>query len=151
MKTVAFLQNMWVKPHQVPKVQRWASTSEEREGMIHYALFAGCKTGRTLKLALGDDLCAQIIWQEASPVIADNPKDYHAPDAKHIWEVLNKHQPDSILCLTRTGQEQIFVACRNWCAANGRPPMKFVSAPHPAARGAHVFADLQEAARRLVS
>lgn len=49
MKTVAFLQNMWVRPHQVAVVAKDGAASDMRERLIRYALFAGCVTGRRLK------------------------------------------------------------------------------------------------------
>jgi hypothetical protein len=144
MKTVAFLQNMWVLPRSVKSVVRFGPTTNERERMIAYALFAGCHTGRVLKRAFGEEACNAIIWQEANPTVADNPKTYYPPDQQHIRAVLDKHQPEAVLCLTGRGFQEVYAACQTW-----RGGVRFVSAPHPAARGANVFADLVEAARRL--
>lgn len=147
MKTVAFLQNMWVRnPERVKRQIERDTTGKLRERLIKHALFAGCLTGRRLRQAFGD-LCDTIIWEEASPVIADNPRDYYPPDPDHIRAVLDKHHPDAVLCLTRRGFEYIYAICREWRGLN----LIFVSAPHPAARGSFVVGDLQEAARRLRS
>lgn len=123
---VAFLQNMWVLPRQVATVSRWGALSEERERMIAYALFAGCVTGRRLKQVLGEELCEHITWQEASPVIAANPKDYHAPDTIHIRAVLDKHKPKVVLCFTKAGEPVIR-------GIVGDEAM-FIGCPHPACR-----------------
>lgn len=111
MKIVAFLQNMWVLPSQVDGVSRWGATSPQRERMIHYALFAGCLTGRRLRQYLGEELCSEIKWQEANPTIADNPRDYFPPDRMHIGRVFMKHQPDLVLCFTKRGEKEVREMC----------------------------------------
>jgi hypothetical protein len=126
VKIVAFLQNMWVRPHQVQTVIRWSPTSEQRERMIEYSLFAGCRSGQVLKRGLGDDLCSGIRWQEASPVVADNPMDYHPPDPDHIKAVLEKHRPQVVLCFTKTGETCIRQTVGDTA--------KFISCLHPAYR-----------------
>lgn len=123
---VAFLQNMWVRPHQVARVSRFDPLSEERKRMTAYALFAGCVTGRRLKRALGEDICSRIVWQEASPVVADNPRDYHPPDLQHVRAVLNKYQPQLVLCFTRAGEGLIRTMLDEGTV--------FVPCQHPAAR-----------------
>jgi hypothetical protein len=88
MKIVAFLQNMWVRnPESARRILKRAP--QVRERLIAYSLFAGCLTGRRLKAALGEELCQSIVWEEASPVIADNAKDYHPPDGRkgdEVWD-----------------------------------------------------------------
>jgi len=136
MKIVAFLQNMWVKPRQVKTVSKWPPLSEERERMIEYALFAGCLTGRRLKAALGEDVCNLIVWQEANPTIADNPKTYYPPDREHIRAVLEHHKPDMVICFTKAGEAAIREALPPW--------LKFFPCVHPAARGADTVKQLAE-------
>jgi hypothetical protein len=132
MKIVAFLQNMWVRnPEAARRILR--RSPEVRERLIAYALFAGCLTGRRLKAALGEDLCQSIVWEEASRVISDNPKDYHAPDAEHIKAVLAKHRPEVVLCFSR-GAEKVI---RQLCSC------RMISAPHPATRLKDIVARLQ--------
>ena len=141
MKIVAFLQNMWVRdPVKTRQAFDRYTTGRLREAFIAHALFSGCVTGRRLRHAFGD-LCDVIVWEEPSPVIADNPRDYFPPDPKHVAAVLRKHGPDIVLCFSRRAELDIFNLLPKGCS--------FVSCPHPAARGAHVIADLDAAALRL--
>lgn len=134
MKIVAFLQNMWVRnPARVRRMLDRDTTGKLRERVLAHALFAGCLTGRRLRAGLGEELCDSIVWEEASPVIADNPQDYHAPDPEHIRRVLAKHQPDLVLCFTKRGEQEILAAC----------DCQVISAPHPAARSADVTEHLE--------
>ena len=141
MKIVAFLQNMWVSPNRVAYVSSFNPVSETRELMIAYALFAGCLTGRRLEQVFGEQLCSDIIWQEANPTIADNPRTYYPPDNKHIAAVLSKHSPDVILCFTRAGEDAI----------KGLMPYAVMFFPciHPAARGKDTLDRLRHTARAL--
>jgi hypothetical protein len=112
--------------------------------MMEYALFAGCLTGRRLKTAFGP-ICENIIWEEASPVVADNPRDYHPPDIDHVRSVLVEHKPDVVLCFTRRGEEVL----RVWCHMFGLPEYRFLTAPHPAARGSDTVPELNRMATDL--
>jgi hypothetical protein len=94
--------------------------------MIHYALFAGCTTGRRLEAALGEDLCSCIRWQEANPFVANNPKDYFPPDPVHIRAVLSKHKPNVVLSFTKAGEAVIRTLLDEGTV--------FIPCPHPACR-----------------
>ena len=142
MKIVAFLQNMWVRPGQVESVSRSAPTSDQRERMIHYALFAGCATGRRLKSTFGDVLCQRIRWQEASPIVAGDPKTYFPPDPAHIGMVLKKHQPKIVLCFTRQGESAI----RSMLDGS----VLFIPCVHPACRAADTMDRLRRVAGVLL-
>jgi hypothetical protein len=133
MTIVAFLQNMWVKNPERTKASIEKYGPRYRLKVIAYALFAGCLTGRRLKQALGESLCEQIIWEEANPTIAGNPKDYYPPDAEHIKSVLAEHKPDVVICFTKAGEQEIKSLCT----------CRFISSPHPAARGADTISKLQ--------
>jgi len=141
MKILAFLQNMWVHAHQVLGVSRCHPISNAREDMIRYALFAGCLTGRRLKQAFGKTLCDCIIWQEASPVVSSNSRDYHSPNEAHIRAVLDKHTPDLVLIMTMRGADQIERIIHD-CRGDMFP---IVKCPHPAARAQDTTARLAEA------
>jgi len=139
MKIVAFLQNMWVRnPELARRILK--RTPEFRERLIAYSLFAGCLTGRRLKAALGEELCHTIVWEEASPVIADNPKDYHPPDAEQIKAVLAKHRPDVVLCFSRGAEKAIQQVCS----------CRMISAPHPATRSKDIVARLEAVRQALL-
>jgi hypothetical protein len=139
MKIVAFLQNMWVRnPERVRKMIAEDDTGELRERLIVFALFRGCLTGRRLKNVFGEDLCNEIVWEEASPVIDDNPKRYHVPVPDHIRAVLAKHQPDTVLCFTLAGSKIVGEICASL-------KIRFISAPHPAARQPDTIARLKSA------
>jgi|SRR6185369_307404 len=142
MKIVAFLQNMWVRnPAKARAMIQRDPTGKLREKLIAYALFAGCLTGRRLKAALGEDYCSRIVWDECSPTIADNPKDYHAPDQRHIEAVIQKHQPDVVICFSKPACAVVRAACRE-------DAMIFIPCCHPAARGNEPLAQIK--AVRLV-
>lgn len=148
MRVLAFLQNMWVLPHQVRFVSRWDPTSIQRERMITYALFAGCITGRRLRAAFGEFLCDSIRWQEASPVIANSPRDYYPPDRDHILAVLHKHQPGLVLGLTQRGWPIIKDICSTWNTSRDKA-LILLACPHPAARHPSAFAELQETGNQI--
>lgn len=139
MVIVAFLQNMWLRdPARYQRhLARWVKDGAEKAEQFRLktqarALFAGCLTGRRLRAALGDDLCQEIVWEEASPVVADNPKDYHPPCHDHIKRVLARHKPTVVVSFTKAGESVIRWLC----------PCPVLSAPHPAARQADVLARL---------
>jgi hypothetical protein len=127
MKIVALLQNMWVRnPEKVRAMIARDKTGELRGMIIERALFAGCLTGRRLRTAFGD-LVNEFVWDECSPVIADNPRDYHAPDPAHIRSVFEKHSPDIVICFSTPAHTIV----SELCAERG---IKFIPGPHPAAR-----------------
>lgn len=127
MKIVALLQNMWVRdPEKVRAMIARDKTGELRGMIIQRALFAGCLTGRRLRSVFGD-LCDEMVWDECSPVIADNPRDYHAPDQDHIRNVFKKHAPDAVICFSTAAHSIVKTICNEFGIA-------FIAAPHPAAR-----------------
>lgn len=141
LQVVAFLQNMWVRdPERMKRAFAEDTTGKLRLRMIEYCLFAGCLTGRRLKAAFGD-WCEDIIWEEASPVISGDPKEYHAADPLHIASVLHEHKPQVVLCFTRAGEKVIRAACGDG--------VHFIPVVHPACRGIGTVGQLKDAARQL--
>lgn len=124
MIVLAVLQNMWVKdPERVKALL--ARTPQARRRLIHYSLFAGCRTGRVLKSVFGEDRCREIVWEESTTEIAGNPKDVFPPDATHLRAALEDVKPDVVLAFGRiaAGVLELLV-----------PGEKLVVGPHPTAR-----------------
>lgn len=149
MKIIAFLQNQWFNDPEGVKAmldrQRECGeyTQEQmrervRRRLIHYALFAGCLTGRRLKKAFGE-LTSTIIWEEASRVISGNARDFHPPDEHHIKNVLATEKPDVILSFGKANRTVFERLCP-------RPTsdIHVIYMPHPAARQATVPQELAD-------
>lgn len=97
-------------------------------------LFMGCKTGRVLKSALGEDLCEEIEWMEASPEIGDRPSAKFPPDLEHIRAILAHFEPNLVICFGKVaaeGVKQVFSG-------------EMIEVPHPAARQPGVFEKLRD-------
>jgi hypothetical protein len=140
MKIVAFLQNMWVRDPDRLKRAIERDGEELRIRMMEYALFAGCVTGRRLKSAFGE-LVEDIVWEETTREIADNPKTIFPAQPEHIKAVLEKYQPDVVLTFGKI-------------AADAVKPLwsgRIICAPHPAARQSDVPTRLLAAASELKS
>lgn len=142
---VAFLQNMWLKdPERFKKKLARAEAEYPGSGevfrmrMIEYALFAGCLTGRRLEAAFGD-LIDDIIWEETTREIADNPKTIFPAQPDHIEEVLRKHQPKVVIAFGGIAAKAVAPL---W---NGI----LIRTCHPAARQPDTVAKLKAAAECL--
>lgn len=105
-RIVAFLQNQWFKNPERHKAFA-AKHPELREDLIARFLFAGCKTGRVLRAALGDALCDEIIWEETSREIGGYSGAIFPPDHEHINAVCLKHNPDVILAFGKQATEAL--------------------------------------------
>lgn len=140
MKTVAFLQNMWVRNPERWKRAMERDGEEMRRRLIEYALFAGCITGRRLKAAFGE-LCDDIIWEETTREIAGDPKTIFPAQPDHISAVLSAEKPDVVLTFGRIALNAITPL---W---NGQ----LISGPHPAARQVTVVDELRGMASKLRS
>lgn len=145
MKIVAFMQNMWVREPQRIHDQLARVKPSQREKLrsmlIHYCLFAGCLTGRRLKAAFGDELCEEIIWDEASPVICDNARHIPPADAVHILEVLKRHEPDIVIAFGKSARAALKELWQG----------HLICSPHPACRRIEDLLYLHQAARELHS
>lgn len=148
MKVLAFLQNMWVNDPE--GVKRMLARHDDdkvlqarvRRRLIHYALFAGCLTGRRLKAALGEEWCSKIIWEEGSPEIGGKASSFFPPDIKHMKGHIEAEKPDAIILFGAANA----AVCPLLMGTISGP---ILTAPHPAARGAHIPGQLKMIADRL--
>ncbi len=135
MTILAFLQNQWF--HNPAKVERLMQVyPDQRESMIHFALFRGCLTGRRLEAAFGEELCNQIIWENASPKIAGQSDGVFPADTAHMADAIGKHNPQIILSfgsVAAAGLDQI----PNYTALR-----IIIRGPHPAARFPYIRSQL---------
>ncbi len=140
MKVVAFLQNMWVRDPE--RVKRMIERNPEaRAWLIRKLLFYRCRTGRRLRMGLGEEWCKRIVWEESTPVILDNPKDCPAPDVEHIKWVLEKYDPSVVICFTAPAAGIVRVLCGS--------KRSFFSCNHPACRQKGIVSQLRELRTKL--
>lgn len=143
MKIIAFLQNQWFKDPDRMKRMLETTFKGDRQKFTRTFLFFGCLTGRRLTKAFGEDLCDQIIWEEASPLIAGQSSGAFPADMNHICGILDRHKPNIVLTLGRIAREAI----------ESLPIMDVnyatISGPHPAARHATVCKELSDMAAKV--
>lgn len=138
MKVLAILQNQWFhNPDNVRAILK--RHPEYRPRIIHYALFAGCRTGRILKAALRD-WCDRIIWEEASPKIGGHASACFPADVVHLRALLETHKPGVVIALGKIAAD----ALRPLVVAE-----QLLIGPHPAARGIDPIPDLLSIRRKL--
>lgn len=129
---LAILQNQWFRDP-----ERMRATLERfpegRRRMIHYALFAGCRTGAILKSIFGELLCREIVWEEASPEIGGKASSCFPANHAHLKAVLEDVKPDIVLSFGRVATDAMRTLV---------PHDKLLVAPHPTARGGDVMAQL---------
>lgn len=147
---LAFLQNMWVKrPDEVRRLI--ARHGEEfRVRFMRRALFAGCKTGRNLRKAFGEELIEQIVFEETTREIAGDPKTIFPADLAHIKACLEHHQPKVVLTFGQIALDAL-LACRqgpNLGVASGST-LLHIHAHHPASRHPGSFQTLLLAAAEV--
>jgi len=105
MKILAFMQNQWLKDPERHKrtMQRYIDRGKPelaedlRRRMIHYALFAGCRTGQILKKFLGDDVCSKIIWDEASKEVGGHSSSCFKADHDHMRSRIDEEKPGIVI------------------------------------------------------
>ena len=134
MKVLAILQNQWFRdPEKIRAILK--RHPEARRRMIHYSLFAGCRTGRVLKAALGEEWCRKIVWEEASPEIGGEASSCFRADTRHILDVIVDVQPTVILAFGKIASD----AVNSLCPIHRRGPpatiINVIFATHPTARG----------------
>ena len=158
MKTVAFLQNQWFKdPERAKKLleryEKFVFTDGDgRERFLRDMLFLGCLTGKRLLAAFTWDVCAEIIWEEASRDIGGKSSSRFKADVSHIESVLRKHQPGAILIFGKVASDGFqamgglhsFLHIKEW-----KDKVQVCVGPHPAARGDTVVNDLANMATWL--
>ncbi len=138
MTYVAFLQNMWVKDPARVRLMIEHHGEEYRLRVMKYFLFAGCLTGRRLRAAFGD-LCEEIVWEQSTREIADNPKTIFPAQPEHIKAVLEHHKPDAVLTFGRIARDAVSPLWKGI----------LIACPHPAARQPDTMAKLKAAAADL--
>lgn len=133
MKVLAFLQNQWFKdPDHVREILK--RTPAARQRIITYSLFAGCKTGRVLKAALGEEWCRKIVWEEASPEIGGQASAAFPADRQHILDVIVREQPTVILAFGKIAADAVNSLCPIHRLTPPATIINIITAPHPAAR-----------------
>jgi hypothetical protein len=137
---IAFLQNTWVKnPEKLSEI--YSRHDEEfRIRMIKLLLFSGGSiTGKRLVNAFGRNICNQIIWEEGSPLITDNPRQFVPPEDEHIKKALEKYQPDLVISFGKANEK---VIQKLWSG-------DLLILPHPAARQNGTVARLKSASSKI--
>lgn len=124
MKILAILQNQWFKDPEKTEAM-YARRPDLRNYYIGKFLFMGCKTGKVLQQAFGEELCDRIIWEEASPKIAGISSGVFPADLDHIKSAIEKHKPDVIVCFGNIAGDGV---------GQLRISIPVLNAPHPAAR-----------------
>lgn len=156
MKTVAFLQNMWVRDPE--RVKRTLAAVAEQHGpefgeryrrrLTAKLLFAGCMTGRRLQRELGDR-CDDIVWEEASREVLGNPREVPTADLDHIVNVIRTERPALVLAFGAVARQAMLGLRLEQTVA----PFYLIGSPHPAARSVQAQADFRDAmeeARRFM-
>ncbi len=144
MTILAFMQNQWFNnPDKVrADLARYSADPERqlklRRRMIHYALFAGCKSGRVLTKVFGD-LCDDIIWEEASTEIGGHAASSFPADLPHMRKTIQTVEPRIVIGFGRTACDALRVIDAELDIA----PMEVFYAPHPAARHATAMEELR--------
>jgi hypothetical protein len=149
VKIVAFLQNQWFndpegvkamlnRQREVGEYTQEQMRARVRRRLIHYALFAGCLTGRRLKRAFGE-LTSSIIWEEGSREIGGKSSAFFPPDEAHIRAVIEEEKPDFILCFGASNRP-VIEKLYPWPTS----AIQVFFMPHPAARHATVAQELAD-------
>ena len=142
---LAFLQNMWVKDPE--RIQKSIATHGEefRMRLMRTFLFMGCKTGRNLTKAFGDQLLEQITFEETTRQIAGDAKTILPVDTHHIHEAIEKHQPRIVLAFGQIAHDAVSVVAGQWTGT----PFVYIAAHHPASRHPTSWASLLAAAAKV--
>ncbi len=124
MKTLAFLQNQWVRdPARAQAIiEKYGEASRGR--LIATLLFNGCWTGRRLQKAFGAR-CREIIWENAAREIGNVPASCFKPDIEHMQRQVDAVQPGVVLAFgvhAARGMDSV------------RTNAVIIKGPHPAAR-----------------
>lgn len=132
IRILCILQNQWFKdPEGVKRIfQRWP---EKRNYLISTYLFMGCLTGRRLRSAFGEELCDEIVWEEASPEIGGVSSAKFPADPKHIADAIMKHEPAIVIALGFIAASGVMAAMSR-IDRDERFEFEFITGPHPAAR-----------------
>ena len=130
MKILAFLQNQWFPEPQ--KIQRiFDRYPDRRNDLIARFLFAGCRTGKRLISALGEELCGRIIWEESSPRLGSHASSKFPADFDHIEDAIKRFNPDVIVCFGKISGDAVREAVERFRSVHGMT-FPVLYAPHPA-------------------
>lgn len=124
MIIVAYLQNQYFnEPDRIKAI--YAAHPDKRLELNKRYLFFSCRTGQVLREALGEDLCDQILWDNASPEIGSYSASKFKADPVHIRGVIEEVKPDLVLAFGKISCEAI---------KNLELSIPILYGPHPAAR-----------------
>ena len=135
---VAFLQNAWVRDPECLQYSIARHNEAFRLDMLRRLLFAGCLTGRRLRAAFGP-FCEQIVWEECTREIADNPRVVLPAQPEHIADVIYRLKPIAVLAFGNHAFKNVSEVYAG----------KLFRAPHPAARQAATAERLADTATLL--
>lgn len=143
MTIMGLLQCTWA--HEPERVDKWfARDPERRNKKIATLLFGSrCLTGRRLREAFGP-LCDDIIWENATPVIAGQASGCPPGDPKHVQAALERIKPDVVLAFGGVADNALSCVVR---ALN--PRTIIISGPHPASRRKDTPQQLEDMRRLL--
>lgn len=148
MVILAFLQNMWVKnPESSKKTLKRNPKIWNR--MVKSYLFTGCVTGSRIKKAFGEDLAFEIIYDECTKELADNPKTICKPDPKHILDTITAIQPDIIIMFGQIAQNAVGKVIAETHCITKHTELHSFKAPHPAARQPDTLSKLMDIAEKV--
>lgn len=142
---LAFLQNMWVKDPARVKASIARHGEAFRLELMRRFLFAGCKTGRNLTKTFGDELLAQMTFEETTREIAGDAKTILLVDTHHIHECIEKHRPRIVVAFGQIAHDAVSMVADQWTGQ----PFVYVKAHHPASRHPASWNSLLEAAAKI--
>lgn len=149
---LAIMQNMWVREPARTEAAFAKHGEAFRLKYMETVLFMGCKTGRVLKQVFGEELIRQMVFEETTRKIADNPKTIFPADLEHMGKCVMDHKPKVILTFGKIAEEAVLQLCetQGW----GRLQLDYVMpvlihAHHPASRHIDSPRNLAEAAAKL--
>jgi len=147
VKTVAFLQNSWFQnPRKARKLfELFCGDDMDKQAQWHARyLFFRCLTGKLIKKAFGEELCRDIIWENANPGFVGESSGRLPADNDHIRRVLDHFKPATVLLFG-----QIAMMGAGPTIGEDYPRIEVICGPHPAARQADVPARLSAMAAKL--
>lgn len=124
MKILAFLQNQWVNDPRRCEAILADLDPRGRRAVGAAWLFMGCRTGRVLVRAFGDDEVHEWEWSNASPKLGGRASSSFPPDLDHIRAELEDVRPDVVLAFGRVAADAL---PKVWTGA-------LITGPHPTAR-----------------
>lgn len=153
---MGLLQNQWFKdPERIPHIMKLYEEHKDtldcppRNRFIRDMLFLSCLSGRRIRQAFTWDVCADIIWEEVSPKISNNPSSCFPPDEQHILTALETIKPDIIITFGKVALEGIKLPGVLDYIEEIKQPVNLIVTCHPAARHAGVMEELKQAADKL--